>query len=201
VAVAKAGALWPYDTNEGIYPDGATFSSGFDGGGWAYSQDALSAAGVTSGSTVTADGISYTWPTVKSGQLDNLEIAGQTIPMPAGTSGSSLGLLGAASNAPTDGSGVSGTLTVTYTDGTTSKATVGFSDWTLGGGGSKPLPSDTTAVTTSYRNTASGGHDNVKTYVFSTKVPLDASKQVASITLPVTGSSGTGHLFAYGFGQ
>ena len=42
--------------------------------------------------------------------------------------------------------------------------------------------------------------DPVKTYVCSTKVPLDASKQVASITLPVTGSTGTGHLFAYGFG-
>lgn len=201
VAVAEAGALWPYDTNEGVFPDGATFSAGFDGGGWAFSQNALSAAGVTNGSAVTADGISYTWPTVTSGQPDNLEMAGQTIPMPAGTSGSSFGLLGAAVNAPTDGSGVSGTLTVTYTDGTTSRATVGFSDWTLNGGGSKPIPGDTTAVSTAYRNTASGGRDSVKTYVFATKVPLDVSKQVASVTLPVTGSTGTVHLFAYGFGQ
>ncbi|QHA08127.1 glycoside hydrolase family 92 protein [Streptomyces broussonetiae] len=201
VAVAKAGELWPYDTNEGIYPDGTSFSGGFDSGGWAFSQNALSAAGVTSGSTVTADGISYTWPAVTPGQLDNLEIAGQTIPMPAGTSGASLGLLGTATNAPTDGSGVSGTVTVNYTDGTTSKATVGFSDWTLNGGSSKPLAGDTTAVTTGYRNTGSGGRDGVKTYVFATKVPLDASKQVASITLPVTGSTGSDHLFAYGFGQ
>ncbi|MGW7238223.1 GH92 family glycosyl hydrolase [Streptomyces sp. NPDC054804] len=201
VAVAKAGALWPYDTNEGIYPDGSSYSGGFDGGGWAFSQNALSAAGVTSGSTLTVDGVSYTWPTAKSGQPDNLEMAGQTIPMPAGTSGASLGLLGAAVNAPTDGSGVSGTLTVTYTDGTTSQATVGFSDWTLNGGPSKPLPGDTTALTTAYRNTGSGGRDNVKTYVFATKVPLDPSKQVASVTLPVTGSAGTDHLFSYGFGQ
>ncbi|MEU1269434.1 lectin [Streptomyces sp. NPDC005799] len=199
VAVAKAGALWPYNTNEGVYPDGATFSGGFDNGGWAYSQNALSAAGVTSGSTLTVDGISYTWPTVTSGRLDNLEMAGQTIPMPAGTSGASLGLLGAATNAPTDG--VSGTVTVTYTDGTTSKATVGFSDWTLNGGSSKPIAGDTTAVTTAYRDTGSGGRDGVKTYVFATKVALDPSKQVASITLPVTGSTGTDHLFAYGFGQ
>ncbi|WEO93437.1 lectin [Streptomyces sp. FXJ1.172] len=201
VAVAKAGELWPYDTNEGIYPDGTSFSGGFDSGGWAFSQNALAAAGVTSGSTVTVDGISYTWPTVTSGHLDNLEMAGQTIPMPAGTSGASLGLLGTAANAPTDGSGVSGTMTVTYTDGTTSKATVGFSDWTLNAGSSKPVAGDTTAVTTGYRNTGSGGRDGVKTYVFATKVPLDASKQVASITLPVTGSTGTDHLFAYGFGQ
>ncbi|CAL2069812.1 Alpha-1,2-mannosidase [Streptomyces murinus] len=201
VAVAKAGELWPYDTNEGIYPDGTTFSGGFDDGGWAFSQNALSAAGATSGSALTVDGVSYTWPAVASGQLDNLEMAGQTIPMPAGTSGASLGLLGTATNAPTDGSGVSGTMTVTYTDGTTAKATVGFSDWTLNAGSTKPMAGDTTAVTTGYRNTGSGGRDGVKTYVFATKVPLDASKQVASITLPVTGSSGSDHLFAYGFGR
>ncbi|MGW3264007.1 lectin [Streptomyces sp. NPDC001056] len=201
VAVAKAGELWPYDTNEGVYPDGATFSGGFDNGGWAFSQNALSAAGVTSGSTITVDGVSYTWPTVASGRLDNLEMAGQTIPMPAGTSGASLGLLGTATDAPTDGSGVSGTMTVTYTDGTTSEATVGFSDWTLNAGSSKPMAGDTTAVTTGYRNTGRGGRDGVKTYVFATKVPLDASRQVASITLPVTGSTGSAHLFAYGFGR
>ncbi|OIJ85081.1 hypothetical protein BIV23_44785 [Streptomyces monashensis] len=201
VAVAKAGALWPFDTNEGVYPDGAAFSGGFDDGGWAFSQNALAAAGVTSGSSLTVDGISYTWPTVTSGQLDNLEMAGQRILMPAGTSGASLGLLGTATNAPTDGSGVSGTVTVTYTDGSTAKATVGFSDWTLNGGSTKPLASDTTAVTTAYRNTGSGGRDGVKTYVFATKVPLDPSKKVASVTLPVTGSTGTDHLFSYGFGQ
>ncbi|MEU8591972.1 lectin [Streptomyces sp. NPDC048664] len=201
VAVAKAGALWPFATNEGVYPDGAHFSGGLDNGGWALSQNALSAAGVTSGSTVTADGIAYTWPTVASGRLDNVEMAGQTIPMPSGTSGASLGLLGTATDAPTDGSGVAGTLTVTYTDGTTSKATVGFADWTLNAGSSKPLPGDTTAVTTAYRNTGGGGRDTVKAYVFATKVPLDASKQVASITLPVTGSTGADHLFAYGFGR
>ncbi|WP_246618206.1 MULTISPECIES: hypothetical protein [Streptomyces violaceusniger group] len=58
--------------------------------------------------------------------------------MSAGTSGRSLGLLGAATNAPTDGSGVSGTVPVTYTDGTSSKATAAFSDWTLNDGSSKP---------------------------------------------------------------
>ncbi|WP_046423235.1 lectin [Streptomyces malaysiense] len=201
VAVAKAGELWPYDTNEGVYPDGTTFSGGFDHGGWAFSQNALSAAGATGGSTLTVDGVSYTWPAIASGRPDNLEMAGQTIPMPAGTSGASLGLLGTATNAPTDGSGVSGTMTVRYTDGTTAKATVGFSDWTLNAGSTKPMAGDTTALTTGYRNTGSGGRDGVKTYVFATKIPLDPSKQVASITLPVTGSTGSDHLFAYGFGR
>jgi predicted alpha-1,2-mannosidase len=200
VAVAKPGELWPYETNEGVYPDAATFSGGFDDGGWAYSQNAMSAAGVTSGAKVSADGIDYTWPTIAAGRPDNLEVAGQTIPQPAGTSGAYLGLLGSATDAPTDGTGVPGALTVTYTDGTTAKATVAFSDWTLNAGSSKPVAGDTTAVTTGYRNTAGGGKDTVKAYVFSVKVPLDKSKTVASLTLPVTGASGTVHLFAIGYG-
>ncbi|MEW2548439.1 lectin [Streptomyces sp. NPDC047002] len=196
VAVAKPGELWPYSTNEGIYPDGASFNGGFDGGGWAYSQDALAAAGATSGATVSADGIDYTFPDVKSGQPDNIEMAGQTVPMVPGSTGATLGLLGSATNAPTDGSGVTGTLTVTYTDGSTAKAPVTFSDWTLGAGGSTPVPGDTEAVTTAYRDTGSGGKDTVKAYVFSTTVPLDASKEVASVTLPDSGA----HVFAFGFG-
>jgi predicted alpha-1,2-mannosidase len=200
VAVAQPGALWPYESNEGIYPDGATFSGGFDDGGWAYSQNALTAAGVTDGSKITADGITYDWPTAASGKADNLEMAGQTIAQPAGTSGAFLGLLGAATDAPTDGSGVPGAVTVTYTDGTTAKATVTFSDWTLNGGGAKPVAGDTEAVTTGYRNTGDGGTDTVKAYVFSVKVPLDPAKTVASVTMPVTGATGTVHVFALGFG-
>ena len=38
------------------------------------------------------------------------------------------------------------------------------------------------------------------TYVFSVKVPLDAGKQVAGLTLPVT-TSGSAHLFALGYGD
>jgi predicted alpha-1,2-mannosidase len=196
VAVAKPGELWPYESNEGVYPDGTTFSGGYDDGGWAYSQNALAAAGVTSGGTVTADGLTYAFPTVKAGQADNLELSGQTIPEPAGTSGNYLGLLGSATNAPTDGSGVPGQVTVTYTDGTTTKGTVTFSDWTLNGNSTQPVAGDTTAVTTAYRNTGSGGRDTVKAYLFSVKVPLDASKTVASVTLPVTSAAGSAHVFA-----
>jgi predicted alpha-1,2-mannosidase len=201
VAVAQPGELWPYESNVGVYADGTHFSGGFDDGGWAYSQNALAAAGVTSGGKVTADGITYNWPTTGAGQPDNLEVGGQTIPQPAGSSGAFLGLLGSATNAPTDGSGVPGDLTVTYTDGSTAKATVAFSDWTLNGGGSKPLAGNTEAITTDYRNTGSGGRDTVKAYVFSVKVPLDPSKTVASVTLPVTSASGTVHLFALGYGS
>ena len=200
VSVAQPGELWPYESNEGVYPDGTHFSGGFDDEGWAYSQNALAAGGVGSGAKVSADGIDYNWPTIAAGRSDNLEVAGQTIPQPAGTTGASLGLLGAATDAPTDGTGVPGQLTVTYTDGTTTTATVAFSDWTLNGASKKPVAGDTTALTTAYRDTADGGKDTVKAYVFSVKVPLDRTKEVASVTLPVTSASGTVHLFAIGFG-
>ncbi|TDU03384.1 putative alpha-1,2-mannosidase [Streptomyces sp. 846.5] len=200
VSVAQPGELWPYESNEGVYPDGTHFSGGFDDQGWAYSQTALATAGVGSNTKVTADGIAYTWPTSAAGRPDNLEVAGQTIPQPDGTTDAYLGLLGAATDAPLDGTGVPGQLTVTYTDGTTTTATVTFSDWTLNGASKKPVASDTTAVTTAYRNTADGTKDTVQAYVFSVKVPLDKTKTVASVTLPVTGASGTVHLFAIAFG-
>ncbi len=195
--VAGPNELWPYYTGKGIYPDGTSFTGGFDGGGWAYSQNALAAAGVTGGSTVTADGVTYTWPVIAAGRQDFITMAGQTIPVSAPAGATALGLLGAGTSAPAGGA--LGTLTVTYTDGTTSQATTGFSDWTLKAGTVQPIAGNTTVVRTPYRDTDSGGRDTVATYVFSATVPLAAGKQVASITLPVP-SSGAANLFAIGFG-
>ncbi|AEW97244.1 MULTISPECIES: lectin [Streptomycetaceae] len=197
VVVAGPGELWPYYTGEGVYPDGARFTGGFDGGGWAYSQDALKASGVTSGSKLTVNGIGYTWPTVASGRLDNIAAAGQTIPANGPAGATRLGLLGAGTSTPT--TGAAGELTITYTDGSTGKAPVVFSDWTLNAGRSKPAAGNTVAVTTPYRNTGDGSQDKVTTDVFAVEVPLAAGKQVASLTLPAA-ASGTIHLFAVGYG-
>lgn len=196
--VAKPGELWPYDTGKGVYPDGASFTGGFDGDGFGYSQNALAAAGISPGSAVTSGGITYTWPSEASGQNDFIAMAGQNIPADAPTGAATLGLLGAATNAPSTGS--TGQLTIHYTDGSTSTATIGFSDWTLNAGGSQPIQGDTTVATTPYRDTGSGGQQTVNTYVFATTVPIDAGKQVASLTLPVT-SDGTAELFALGYGS
>ena len=62
------------------------------------------------------------------------------------------------------------------------------------------MAGNTEAVTTTYRNTGDGGRDTVKAYVFAVKVPLDPAKTVASVTMPVTGASGSVHVFALGFG-
>ncbi|HZD70248.1 MAG TPA: GH92 family glycosyl hydrolase [Actinomycetes bacterium] len=193
LAVARPGALWPYYNNIGISDDTNMAAANYDGVGFSYSAQALAAAGVTPGSTVSADGFSYTWPDFPAGQLDNIEAGGQTIQL-APTSGKTrIGLLGSATNVGSGGS--QGTMVVHYSDGTSQQVTVGFSDWTLGAGAFGPAFGNTTAVTTAYRNCVCGVHDNVKTYVFALNAPLTAGKTVTSITLPATVTGGQFHVF------
>jgi predicted alpha-1,2-mannosidase len=193
VAVAQRGELWPYYTNAGITDDNDTSAATYDGGGWSYSSQALAAQSVTPGSTVTVNGIDYTWPDVPVATLDNIEATGQTIPLAAPAHASRIGLLGSSTNAGSAGAG--GTATITYTDGTTSQFTARFSDWTLGAGGFPPLPGNITAVTMPYRNFTGNQRDNVDTHVFAMEAPVSVAKTVASITLPQA-TGGDMHIFA-----
>jgi predicted alpha-1,2-mannosidase len=195
VAVAKPGELWPYYTNAGVSDDGAPTTASFDTSGYSYSAQALAAAGLSPGQPVTVDSLTYTWPDAASAELDNIEASGQTIALPGSGTVSRIGLLGSATNAGS--AGATGTLTVTYTDGSTENVDVGFSDWTLGAGSYTPLPGDVTAATTSYRNATDGSSEQVDTYVFATSADLTAGKTVASITLP--GPTATMHIFAVTF--
>ncbi|MEO7058516.1 MAG: glycoside hydrolase domain-containing protein [Lapillicoccus sp.] len=196
VAVAKAGEVWPFYTNAGITNDDNTGAASFDGGGWSYSAQALADAGVTPGGAVTAAGVAYTWVSEPVASPDNIEMAGQTIPLRVPTGATTIGLLGSATNAGAEGAG--GTVTVHYTDGTTSSFAAVFSDWTLGGGGGTPVPGNTTAVSTTYRNAAGNQQEQVKTFVFSVSAPLTAGRTVQSITLPMS-TGGDAHVFAIGF--
>lgn len=183
-----------YD-NVGVSADGSGSAANFDGNGYSYSATALSDAGVTPGSTVTSDGFSFTWPDVAAGTADNYEASGQTVPVSAPAGSSSLGFLGSAANAGTTGS--SGTVTITYSDGSTSTATLSFPDWCLGGGGGTVPAGTTEAVTTTYRNSPSAAQ-TINTYVFATSVPVTSSKTVVSVTLPSSSSNGELHVFAIG---
>jgi predicted alpha-1,2-mannosidase len=197
VDAAEPGEIWPYYTNIGISADGESVSSGYDGSNYTYSANALAADGLTPGASVTAGGISYTWPDAPSGQPDSIDAAGQTIPVsfPAGTT--TIGLLGSAIDAGSGGA--SGTLTVTYTDGTTQQIHVAFSDWTLGAGAYQLLPADTLVAATPHRDTTEGTSQPVPTYVYATSAPLLAGKSVASVTLPIA-SGGSIGIFAIGAG-
>ncbi|WP_408630200.1 GH92 family glycosyl hydrolase [Amycolatopsis mongoliensis] len=193
VLVAQPNSWLATVDNAGISPDSDSSAANFDGGGWSYSADALAAAGATPGAAVTSDGIKFTWPSFPVGDPDNAVANGQTV----NVSGSGrLALLGSASNG-----NASGTLTITYTDGSKSTATIGFSDWTLGGGGAQPAFGNRIVLSTPYRNAAGSDPQQIRTMVFGTNpITLDAGKTVASVTLPANVSGGALHVFAIGIG-
>ena len=182
----------PTYTDIGISADASSSSADFDGVNYSYSATALSNAGINPGSTLSADGVSFTWPNVAAGQPDNYDANGQTIP----ESGSgAISFLGSASNGPS-----SGTAVVNYTDGTTQDVPISFSDWTLNGGSASTLAGETTAATMSYRNQAGASSDSISTYLFATNpMNLAAGKTVASVTLPSNVAVGALHVFAIGF--
>ena len=180
-----------YYDNAGISDDSNTSCADFDGGGFSYSAEALSAAGLTPGGTVSADGLTFTWPNIAPCASDNILAAGQTM-LVNGTAGATkLGLLESSS----DGSN-SGPITITYTDGTSTTATVLSSDWANG-----PAPDETAVATMSYRNVNGGGPQAITMYVYAITIPIDSSKTVASVTFPdisntVAGGTSATHIFA-----
>lgn len=167
----------------------------FDGEGWSYSAEALAAAGAEPGGTVSSGGFDFGWPEVEAGDPDNIEVVGagpQMLNAASGEGDTKLAFLGSAAEGK-----ASGTVTLTYTDGTTQQAGIGFSDWTLGGGSQQPSYGNTVAVHTEYRDVRGGGKDPVGTEVFATApISLQAGKRLASMTLPATTDGGIIHVFA-----
>jgi phospholipase C len=182
-----------YYDNVGISLDSAPGAANFDGGGYSYSATALANAGLTPGATVTADGVTFTWPNVAPGTPDNILAAGQPMLLNGTAGQTTLGLLGSSSNGASQG-----TITIFYTDGTYSTGTVSFNDWAGG-----PGNGDTAVATMSYRNSASGSQ-NITMYVYATTVDVDSSKTVESIILPDVNSTNNGtamHIFALALGS
>jgi hypothetical protein len=185
-----------YYDNAGISPDTDQAWANYDGGGYSYSASALAAANLTPWATVTADGLSFTWPNVAACSPDNILADGQTMLVNGTAGATTLGLLGSASHGPS-----SGTIVINYTDGTSSSQAVTFNDWAAA-----PSGGDTAVATMPYRNTSSGTSQTITMYVFATTVPVDPSKTVASVTFPdVSNHVGSGvtamHIFALSLGS
>jgi hypothetical protein len=189
VIVARPGDLAPFFNDAGISDDTNQAAANFDGFGFSYSGQALTAAGLAPGAAITSGGVLYNWPGVAAGQPDNLIAAGQVITVPPVAGATELGVMGSASNGPS-----SGPLTITYTDGTTQSATLGFTDWTSG----SPSFGNGTAAAMPYRNSASGTSQQIGTKLFTTNVALQPGKTVASVTLPSRANQGELHVFALG---
>jgi hypothetical protein len=116
---------------------------------------------------------------------------GQTISVSG--SGSTLGFLTAANNSPESGTG-----TIYYTDGTTSKFSLDVGNfWDASGQGGNPANTQVAAVNYANYPSGSSGHT---VYLFAATVPLDASKTVEAVTLPslgnVAGYNAALHIFA-----
>jgi hypothetical protein len=172
--------------NTGISDDTATTAGNLDGSGNSYSEQALTAAGLAPGASVTAGGLTYTWPDAPAGQPDNVGAAGQTIKVSG--AGTELGFLGNGSTGTQSGTGQ-----ITYTDGTTQPFTLSFSDWWA-----NTAPTDGGIVAgMPYLNSTSGRTNHAVSVYYAT-VPLQPDKTVQSVTLPHNTNM---HIFAAALGS
>ena len=168
---------------------------GFDGGGTSYSAEGLAADNITPGASVSAGGLSFTWPSAAAAQPDNTMAEGQTIDISG--SGNSLGFLAAANNSPESGTG-----TIYYTDGSTQTFTLSVGNfWYPSGQDGNPANVQVAGVNYANYPTGSSGH---QVYLFEQSVPLAAGKTVEAVTLPslgsVTGYNPALHIFAMAIG-
>ncbi|WP_344310621.1 endo-alpha-N-acetylgalactosaminidase family protein [Fodinicola feengrottensis] len=162
-----------YD-NVGITDESATTAGTFDGYGNSFSAQALTSAGAAPGSTVTVDNVKFGWPSAPAGQPDNVTAAGQTVAMSG--SGGEIAFLGSEAGA------VQPTVTIHYTDGSTSTGNLGFPNWCCAddnGYGAK------IAVDTDHNNTPTGpGHFGTHYKIYYNTIPADPTKTIAAVTLP-----------------
>ena len=176
-------------------PDPSSSFIGFDGEGTTYSAEGLAAAGLTPGATVSAGGLSFSWPSAAAATPDNTMAEGQVIAVHG--AGSSLGFITAGNNSAESGVG-----TIYYTDGSTQTFSLNVGNfWYASGTNGNPV--NTTVAAVNYANypTGSSGHT---VYVFEQSVPINSSKTVAAVQLPslgdVAGYNAALHIFAVSVG-
>lgn len=162
-------SLTSYFNNQGIYPDGASFSSGggIDGDGFACSSNFL-------GTVQTCNGVPFQLGSaINSSNV--IACAGQTIALPPGNF-SKLQMLAIAVN----GAQADQPFTVTYADNSTHAFTQSLSDWAQpdsNGGESQ-------AVTMDYRDQFDGTKDENAYYLYSYSFDLSPTNGVQSLKLP-----------------
>jgi len=165
--------LGSYFNTVGITNDNNTAASsgGFDGGGNSYSAAAL---GVTNG-TIAWNG--YDFNIGAAGANDVVSLGGTRITVPNGQY-TSLLVLGASTNKDR-----LETFTIYYTDGSTATVNHAFSDWSgsTSNGAGNTYPDESLVATASYYNSATGGRQTAKRYLYGYKIPLDPTKTVSGI--------------------
>ncbi|MFI6322874.1 alpha-L-fucosidase [Nonomuraea sp. NPDC050556] len=153
-------------TNDGISTPANPADGDFDGNKGRYPADQLPAPGAWE----SPQKIHFQWPSGEDGELNNVRVDGQPLPVTPGAY-RKLHLLASAGW----GAGGRTTVTVTYTDGSTQELPMTFADWL--GAGNTPV-----AIATRYRfndkgEKVAGAYVNLHTFA------VDASRQVASVTV------------------
>ncbi len=163
--------LTGYFNRAGIYTDGTTFTNpptgGLDGGGAAFSATLLGGSQTWSNAIFALGPLNAT---------NVISCAGQTISLPPGNC-SRLDMLATG----VQGSQASQSFVVTYADNTTTTFVQSLSDWFSPQnylGESKAIPMD-------HRNESNGTSDNRTFNLYGYSFPLNGSKVVRNVRLPV----------------
>ena len=171
-AVGTTGAGTQVDLSSefnvnGIYTDGSTYSTGgLDGTGYSYSANLLTPSRVFNGTLLKFG---------PANLPDAVGCSGQTVVLPAGQF-SSLMLMATG----VEGNQASQTLTVNYTDGTSSQFSQSFSDWFT----PQKFHGEFEGVAMAYRNFDNGTKDQRTFNLYEYRLVLNPAKTVQSVTLP-----------------
>ena len=167
--------------NDGISPDGTP--ARFDLANTSLSAQAMAAAGLSPGSSVTINGASFTLPAPNpTTGYDNVIAAGQTIPLPPAQQiqAGAVGLL--VTSTCGDSPETTGTVTYTDNDTTTNPLYPKVSDWATG-------PTSSAAYVLPYRNTGTAKDTTVRPRIYAVFIAAKPDKTVKSVTLPNIGTS------------
>lgn len=173
----------------GIYADGITFGTGMDGAGYGYSSNLLTPNRVLNGVQFNfGPANTASCGTTPACTNDVVSAAAQVVTLPSGQF-TTLQLLATAIDGPL----LNQSITVTYSDNTTSTFTQSFSDW-CSCSGSKPgpgqQPGESFAVVMPYRDGANGAPDDRVFNLYAYTFVLNSTKTVQSLTLPVLSKTG-----------
>lgn len=150
----------------GVYTDGSTFSSsgGLDGGGAAYSANALGPARVL-------DLVRFAFG--PANMADAISATGSPVPLPAGHYNSLVLLATGVQGSQTQ------TVTITYADGTTKTFAQSFSDWFS----PQNFPGELVAVAMPYRDISDGSQDDRTFNLYAYQFTLDPRRVVKSFSI------------------
>jgi predicted alpha-1,2-mannosidase len=191
VGASGAQPLAALFDNQGATDDTSQAAGNYDDGGFTYSEQQLTAAGLGPGAQVTVNGLTYTMPSAAAGGLDNVLSGGQVVSFTSPAGATRLGFVGSST-----GGSSSGTAVITYTDGTTQSFTLGLTDWAQ-----TPAFGNTQAGgTMTHRNFSGGTSQTIDVRLFEAEVPLLTGKTVRTVRLPLPTDPHRMHVFAIAAG-